>query len=75
MKNFSAIIIDEAHERSLNTDILLALLKELINIRKDLKLIVASATLNADIFKEYFNNASILKVPGRRFEVDIYYTK
>ena len=54
MKNFSVIIIDEAHERSLSSDILLSMLKELIMVREDLRLVVSSATLNAEIFKEYF---------------------
>ena len=54
MKNFSVIIIDEAHEKSLSSDIILSMLKELIIVREDLKLVVYFANLNAEILKEYF---------------------
>ena len=54
---------------------LLILTKSLLVKRPDLRLIVSSATLNADMFSEYFNNAKIIRIPGRRFEVEIFYTK
>ncbi|CUM64971.1 uncharacterized protein PRCAT00002589001 [Priceomyces carsonii] len=72
---YSAIMIDEAHERTLSTEILLSLLKDIMKLRKDLKLIVASATINAKSFSEFFNNAPVFNIPGRRFPVDIHYTK
>ena len=76
MDSYGAIMIDEAHERTLSTEILLSLLKDLTNsTRSDLKIIIASATINATKFSEFFNNAPILNIPGRRFPVKIHYTK
>lgn len=75
LSGYSSIIIDEAHERTLSTEIILSLLKDLVKSRSDLKLIVASATINAKKFSDYFNNAPIFNIPGRRFPVDVHYTK
>ncbi|KAL6452830.1 cdc28 Pre-mRNA-splicing factor ATP-dependent RNA helicase-like protein cdc28 [Candida maltosa Xu316] len=75
LSRYSAIMIDEAHERTLSTEILLSLLKDIMATRKDLKIIVASATINAEKFSQFFNNAPILNIPGRRFPVKIHYTK
>jgi pre-mRNA-splicing factor ATP-dependent RNA helicase DHX16 len=63
---YSAIIIDEAHERGVNTDILLALLKDLARERPELKVLISSATMNAAGFSEYFDSAPIFNIPGRR---------
>lgn len=71
---YSALIIDEAHERTLSTDVLFGLLKDIARFRPDLKLIIASATLDAEKFSGYFDGAPIFYVPGRRFPVDIHYT-
>jgi ATP-dependent RNA helicase DHX8/PRP22 len=68
-------MLDEAHERNLHTDVLFGLLKQLIAKRKDLKLIVTSATLDADKFAAYFGNCAIFRIPGRTFPVEILYTK
>jgi pre-mRNA-splicing factor ATP-dependent RNA helicase DHX16 len=68
-------MIDEAHERSVLTDIIFGIIKELIQKREDLNIIISSATLSTKKFQNYFNDAPLLKVPGRRFPVDIYYTK
>ncbi|KAG9247955.1 putative Pre-mRNA-splicing factor ATP-dependent RNA helicase-like protein cdc28 [Calycina marina] len=74
LDTYTCIIIDEAHERNVNTDVLLALLKDLIRARPDLKLIISSATLNAALFSEYLDDCPIFNVPGRRFPVDVHYT-
>ena len=75
LKGYSVIMIDEAHERTLHTDILLGLVKDLSKARKDLKVIISSATIDAEKFSQFFGNAPIFNIPGRRFPVDIYYTK
>ncbi len=75
LKSYSVMIIDEAHERTLHTDILFSLIKDITRARDDLKVIISSATLDAEKFSEYFDDAPIIKIPGRRFAVDIFYTK
>ncbi|EOD43528.1 putative mrna splicing factor rna helicase protein [Neofusicoccum parvum UCRNP2] len=74
LENYSAIILDEAHERTLATDILFGLLKDIARFRPELKLIISSATVDAQKFSEYFDDAPIFNVPGRRFPVSVYYT-
>lgn len=74
LAGYSAIMIDEAHERTVHTDILLALVKDLSRERPDLKLLISSATMNAEKFATYFDDAPIFNIPGRRYPVDIYYT-
>ena len=74
LTRYSTIILDEAHERTLATDVLMGLLKEVVVRRPDLKLIIMSATLDAQKFQRYFNDAPLLAVPGRTFPVEIFYT-
>ncbi|XP_048777576.1 pre-mRNA-splicing factor ATP-dependent RNA helicase DHX16-like [Ostrea edulis] len=75
LASYSVMIIDEAHERTLHTDVLFGLVKDISRFRPDLKLLISSATLDAEKFSEFFDDAPIFRIPGRRFPVDIYYTK
>ncbi len=73
LRQYSTLIIDEAHERSLNIDFLLGYLKQLLEKRKDLKLIISSATLDAGSFASFFNEAPVIQVEGRTFPVEEHY--
>ncbi|CAG7818252.1 unnamed protein product [Allacma fusca] len=75
LQSYSVMIIDEAHERTLHTDVLFGLIKDIARFRKNLKLLISSATLDAQKFSEFFDDAPIFRIPGRRYPVDIYYTK
>ena len=70
---YDTIIIDEAHERSVNIDFLLGYLKQLLPRRPELKVIVTSATIDASRFSEHFNNAPVIEVSGRVYPVEIHY--
>lgn len=84
LSQYSVIMLDEAHERTLHTDIMIGLLKKIKKKRKDLRIIVSSATLDAEMFKDFFNSnitndkskdtAAILSVKGRSYPGDIHYT-
>jgi len=75
LDKYSCIIMDEAHERALNTDILLGLFRQVLARRRDLKLIVTSATMNSKRFSQFFGGAPEFLIPGRTFPVDIQYSR
>ncbi|GFE54281.1 DEAD-box family helicase [Babesia ovis] len=75
LASYSVMMIDEAHERTVHTDVIFGLVKDLCRYRNDFRLIVASATLEAEKFALYFDHAPIFRIPGRRYPVQIYYTK
>lgn len=75
LNRYSALMLDEAHERTIHTDVLFGLLKDLCRRRPDLKIIVTSATLDAEKFSTYFFQCPIFTIPGRTFPVEILYTK
>ncbi|KAK3085550.1 hypothetical protein FSP39_005176 [Pinctada imbricata] len=84
LKKYSVIMLDEAHERTLNTDIIMGLMRKIQKKREDLRIIVTSATMDAEEMRDFFNTnetkdtskdtASILTVEGRNFPVDVHYT-
>jgi ATP-dependent RNA helicase DHX8/PRP22 len=75
MSRYSCIMLDEAHERTIATDVLFALLKKALKRRPDMKVIVTSATLDADKFSAYFNECPIFTIPGRTFPVEVLYSR
>ncbi|KAJ8105750.1 hypothetical protein OPT61_g9992 [Boeremia exigua] len=75
LDKYSCIIMDEAHERALNTDVLMGLIKKVLARRRDLKLIVTSATMNSDRFSRFYGGAPEFIIPGRTFPVDIQFSR
>ncbi|KAJ5763759.1 hypothetical protein N7533_002440 [Penicillium manginii] len=75
LDKYSCIIMDEAHERALNTDVLMGLLKKVLARRRDLKLIVTSATMNSERFSRFYGGAPEFVIPGRTFPVDLHFSR
>ncbi|SBT79513.1 pre-mRNA-splicing factor ATP-dependent RNA helicase PRP16, putative [Plasmodium malariae] len=75
LDKYSVIIMDEAHERSINTDVLLGILKNICLKRNDLKLLVTSATIDSKKFSQFFGNAPIYNIHGRTFKVHLEYLR
>ncbi len=73
LMEYDTIIVDEAHERSLNIDFILGILKNLLKRRRDLKLIITSATIDTEKFSKGFDNAPVIQVSGRRYPVSVEY--
>ena len=73
LRQYDVVIIDEAHERSLNVDFLLGILKRILSRRRDLKVVVSSATMDTEKFSAFFGNAPTVVVPGRLFPVETVY--
>lgn len=73
LRDYSIIIVDEAHERSLNIDFILGLLKRALELRDDLRVIVSSATINADIFSQYFDSCPVVRIETEMYPVQIIY--
>ena len=73
LSRYSVMMVDEAHERSLNIDFILGLLKQVLEVRKDLKVIISSATINTRKFSEFFGKARIISIPTKVYPVDVQY--
>jgi HrpA-like RNA helicase len=73
LSRYSVMIIDEAHERSLNIDFILGLIKRVLEERKEFKVVVSSATINAEVFSEYFGECPVVKIDAQRFPVTLVY--
>ncbi|NXU44204.1 DHX36 helicase, partial [Drymodes brunneopygia] len=72
LSSISHVILDEIHERNLQSDVLMSIIKDLLNVRQDLKVILMSATLNAEKFSEYFDHCPMIHIPGFTFPVVEY---
>ncbi|CAH0519864.1 unnamed protein product [Peronospora belbahrii] len=75
LDSYSCVIMDEAHERALNTDVLFGILRKVVQRRSDFKLVVTSATLDAEKFAKFFGGVPMFTIPGRTFHVETRYAK
>nr|XP_026691480.1 probable ATP-dependent RNA helicase DHX35 [Ciona intestinalis] len=83
LKKYNVVIVDEAHERSINTDMCMGLLKKIQRKRQDLRIIISSATISAEFFKDFFtiknagksqDNVGVLSVEGRNYPIEVFYS-
>ena len=74
LSRYSVMMVDEAHERSLNIDFILGLLKQVIEVRPELKVIISSATINTQKFSDFFGGARIISIPTRVYPVTVHYS-
>merc|ERR1719484_517227 len=74
MDSYKGVILDEAHERTISSDVLFGLLKQVLEKRADMKCIIASATLDTEKFAAYFDKAPLLQVSGRMYPVEVFYS-
>jgi HrpA-like RNA helicase len=74
LSKYTCLIVDEAHERSLNIDFILGLLKRILDARPTFKVVVSSATINAQVFSDYFNSCPVVKIEAITYPVNVYYT-
>jgi len=73
LSKYNCLVVDEAHERSLNIDFILGLLKRVLEARREFKVIVSSATINADVFSEYFGECPVVKIDAQTYPVTLIY--
>ena len=73
LSKYDCLVVDEAHERSLNIDFILGLLKRVLEARKEFKIIISSATINAEVFSEYFGECPIVKIDAQTYPVTLIY--
>ncbi|KAL1117476.1 hypothetical protein AAG570_004801 [Ranatra chinensis] len=73
LRGVSHVIVDEIHERDVNSDFLLVVLRDMVHTYPDLRVILMSATIDTSLFSEYFNNCPVIEVPGRSFPVESYF--
>ncbi len=73
LMKYSALVIDEAHERTISIDVIIGLVKELVKKRQDFRVIITSASMDVQLFQRYFEGIKALKVSGRLYDVNIFY--